>query len=315
MNKSENGILVIGDLMIDRYIYGSVNRVSQEAPVPILNFEKENIVFGGAGNVLFNLYNIGCFPFFLSVSGLEYRNFINEQIKKMTTDYFLLPDVLLKNEPCTTTVKNRYIGNGKQILRVDHEKIQDFDFLKYDTGKKIFNFFRDKEIKIIIVSDYGKGLITENFWTTVILPLKKKLNCKIVVDPVPKNWEIYNECFLIKPNEKEFDSIHEKYNILSSPENKFEYILRTEGPKGMTLFESNTIEQIYRYVPETKNVVDIIGAGDVVISALSYCLLKKMSLEESIFIANKCASLAISRQGTSFITKQEFECFLEKTEF
>ncbi|MDB9972224.1 PfkB family carbohydrate kinase [Alphaproteobacteria bacterium] len=192
-------VLVLGDIMLDKYIFGFVERVSPEAPIPIININKTKYLTGGAGNVLKNLNSLNIKASFISIIGNDTAGkTLKKNIEKLkNVEYALLID---KNRK--TTCKTRYMSDGQQLFRADDETI---DPLDQTMKKKIFKYFQlfIKQTDVIIFSDYGKGVFLDNAFCQKLIKAALKKNKKIFVDPKGNNFEKYKGVFFITPNSKE----------------------------------------------------------------------------------------------------------------
>jgi len=288
-------ILVLGDLMLDRYLEGDVSRISPEAPVLIVKIEKEFSELGGAGNVASNIVSLGGEVFLFGFIGRdEAGNLLKEILEKRSIPSYL-------EESGSTIEKTRMIGRGQQLLRFDKEDISD-KILSEVARKKILEKadWADK----IIISDYAKGAITSDLMN--LLSNHKK---KIIVDPKPKNKSLYKGVLLTKLNEKESAEMSGEEDILKSGNDiRAELgcnILITRGEKGMTFFsETGNIANTPTYVRE---VYDVTGAGDTTIATISLALAAGASFEEAIMIANHAAGIAVEKKGTYSVSLNELE--------
>ncbi len=297
LSKFENRkIMVIGDVMLDKYIEGEVFRISPEAPVPIVNIKKEYYEIGGAGNVAANISSLGGKAVLFSFIGKDEEAKI---LKKLLEDKKI---IYYLDEDDVTTQKTRVIGKGQQLMRFDKEKTNEKTFSE-DTKKILLDFAGEADM--IIISDYAKGAVTQDLMN-LLFPFRKK----IIADPKPKNKLLYKEIFLIKSNEKEtkamsgLEDIKEAGKILKSELHS--NILITRGEKGMMLFSDKIIE-IPTYA---KEVFDVIGAGDTVIAALSLSLASGSSIDEAAVLANHTAGIAVSKKGTYAVSLKELENLL-----
>ena len=252
--------------MLDRYIYGEVNRISPEASVPILERKEQVDYLGGAANVANNIKALKGKPYLIGYIGKDYfGNILKEKLKESKIKH-----KLFKTKKTTTKIRFGY----PQMLRVDDEEKVEKDF-----SDEIIKQVKKVRPSIIIVSDYAKGTITQSLFNKL-----KKLKINMIVNPKPKNKIDYSGCYLIVPNLKESkDLIGEYKNILI-----------TMGADGMQLKN--------RHFPtEAKEVYDVSGAGDTVVAALAVKLSQGENLINSIIFANKMASKVISKRGTSTI--------------
>jgi len=304
-------ILVVGDIGVDKYIYTEMNRISPEAPVPIVNFKNAKAKLGLAGNVVENIHSIGAKVSFIGSIGDKGgfdSSFISRSLKSKCTNFHLFNK---RNSP--TTVKQRIIANNQQmILRMD---IEDPSPITLNRNELMEGFLDFNSFDVIIISDYDKGFITSGVMN--FIQQYKKTDCQILVDPAPSNcWDVYSDVFLIKPNMKEF-LLYED-NCLDLHNGSPEFILKTKGKDGMDLFRycqatqgsCDRLELIQTFKATAQQVYDVTGAGDTVIAILAVCIDMGIGLEESILISNCAAGISVSKQGTYALSKEEFELLL-----
>ena len=275
-------ICVVGDIMIDRYVECKSNRISPEAPVPVVIEEKRFNILGGAGNVYNNLINLGVDTLLCGVVGYDDESIIvKRQLKSRS-------GIITKNIP--TTIKKRIIANGQQVLRIDKEEKAKLD--AWEIGhiiKTISNFKPDA----IIVSDYNKGVVSRELIDKI-----KEIDCLLIADP-KTNFSLFNGFDTITPNEKEYND--NKYDVNT------ESILITCGSKGMTLIEG---EEKYDINVSSKDVYDVTGAGDTVISVYTYFRLLGHTRRDSAILANRAAGVVVSKKGTTSITLKDIENYV-----
>jgi rfaE bifunctional protein kinase chain/domain len=274
--------------MLDLYIEGEVNRISPEAPVPVVKETNTYYTLGGVGNVANNLRSLGVDVDCISTVGNDNEGMA---ILFKLQESFINPDIVTMIDDRPTTLKTRIISDkhNSQMIRLDREVNSKIDHKKF--------ILPNEKYDIIIISDYGKGVITSQ----LLNDLSSKYNCDIIVDPHPSNMHLYDTSILIlTPNTDELKQIHEmKLKILA------ENILETKGSKGMTLFKQSGL----RYDIPIENpsyVYSVIGAGDTVISVLGACVSVGFEVLKSARIANECAQYVIKKPGTALITKSEF---------
>lgn len=307
--------MVIGDVMLDSYIWGTVNRVSPEAPVPIVEVEKRENRLGGAANVGLNLKALGATPILCSIIGDDARG--NDFIELLKKDELPL-DGIIKDQHRITTTKFRVIGNNSQLLRVDEETtnlINEVQFLSL--WKRIENILDNKQIDVIIFQDYDKGIITEELIKKVINKANE-LGIPVTVDPKKNNFLSYKDVTLFKPNLKE---IKEGLNIdfdgnndvdiemaVSKLQDKLdaEMVLNTLSERGVLIswkipngFESLIIPA------HRRNIADVSGAGDTVISVASLCLAQKTEPKVMAAISNLAGGLVCEEVGVVSINKNK----------
>ena len=294
---SDVRVAVIGDVMLDSYVYGSCERISPEAPVPVVNVEKTIHEIGGAGNVAVNVASLGGNAFLFGYVGDDVGKIVLEKLfdeKGIDSNIFLG----LKQ----TIHKTRLISNGQQIARMDEEE---YGQVSKDLEKKLVMAIGDVNPEVILVSDYAKGTITRDLLLGI---QNQNPHAKIFVDPKPKHSKIYSGAFLIKPNLKE----GREMTGLENPEEiglalKKKYrcnILLTKGKNGMSLFNGNN--QIH--IPtQAKEVYDVTGAGDSVFATLGLAFAAGASLDEAAYLANNVAGIVIGKAGTASISQAELE--------
>jgi len=275
-------IIVIGDVMIDINYISEIKRNAPEADIPIYNISSLNHILGGASNVALNLKNLGTNVEIITVIGDD--NYGNE-IKNLFCSSQLQHKIFIDKER-KTTQKNRIFVNDKLNVRYDIESTHDISDLVED---EIINYIINKnhyDIDAIIISDYDKGVITEKLSQTIISYANKK-HIPTFVDPKLKNYMKYKGCFLFKPNQTEAETISgEKniHNILHFIKNKIDCknILLTRGKEGMIL------NNVYNKIEHESiiNLIDVTGAGDVVLSVLVYVFIKEKDLLKACKIAN-----------------------------
>jgi len=294
-------IIIIGDVMIDINKISEVNRIAPEANIPIYNILNVNYILGGASNVAVNLKNLGANIEIISVIGNDYYgNKIKQIFDEKQINYHLIVDNQRK-----TTQKNRIFTGDKINVRFDIESTND---ISIDIENQIIDLIIiKKEIDAIIISDYDKGVITENLSKTIISYANKN-NIPTFVDPKLKNYTKYKDCFLFKPNQNEAEKISGEKNIdkilqFIKKEINCKNILLTRGKEGMILNNShNKIEH-----NSIINLIDVTGAGDVVLSCLVYVYLKTNDLLEACKISNYIGGKSVSSIGNYNISLNDID--------
>lgn len=270
-------VLVIGDVMIDNYVWGKVNRLSPEAPVPIVSVEKKEMRLGGAANVALNIQSMGANPILCSVIGADAEGIAFLDLLKKQK---LSPKGILKSRNRPTTIKTRVIGNQHHLIRIDEESEEDILPNETQNLLTLINYIiHHDKIDVIIFEDYNKGLITPKLIQKVV-ELAKQKNIPICVDPKKKNFHAYKNVTLFKPNLKELKdglkldadelSINELQKILSSyrVKQKMNAILLTLADKGVII---NTRSSKIHIPAHLRKIADVSGAGDTVISVAALC--------------------------------------------
>ena len=295
-------ILVVGDLMLDRYWKGSVNRISPEAPVPIIDINLCEDKPGGAANVAKNLSDFGMEVTLVGIIGKdEAADDLKKNISSLDIKFLPIIDPNIR-----TTLKLRVIDRNKQLIRIDHEDINASSKID-DLNKSIMSYINDFDG--IIFSDYDKGVVKPIIKN--ILDYCKENNIKTFIDPKGTSFDCYKNSFLLKPNLKEFEIIMGKSNnreefikkgkmMLSNL--SLEYLLVTEGKDGMTLFSNNKVKHFQAL---QQDVFDVTGAGDTVISILTACFLSGEDITKSVDYSNTAASLSVQKLGSTSVSQDE----------
>lgn len=301
--------LVFGDYMVDKYIEGNVKRISPEAPVPIIEVTSKRSKLGGAGNVVDNIIALGSSARALGYIGNdENGNWIINKLEEIGVDstYIKLSD------DRQTISKTRITSKGQQFLRCDEENIEKLPFEYFEYVKEnIENILLD--IDFVIISDYNKGTVTEELSQLIINSAKNK-KIPIIVDPKGNNYNKYIGATICTPNTNELAIVSNK--VLDSEENistaakqicnsiNFDYLALTRSEKGISLFRKNSNHQTdFPAVP--KEVIDVTGAGDTVVSIMGLLYSLNFPIEECCRIANIAASISISKSGASTVTLNE----------
>lgn len=306
-------VVVIGDIMVDSYQWGKVERISPEAPVPICAVTKIENRLGGAGNVALNLKAMGANPILCSVIGKDSNgeNLLHlMQQEGMTTDY------ILQSTDRPTTTKTRIIGNNSQMLRIDNESIETLD-RKEETAflKRIESLFSKMKIDVVIFQDYDKGVITERVITTTTSQANKK-NIPITVDPKHRNFSLYKDVTMFKPNLKElkeglkieFDKPTqenlENASLLLKDKQRIEKVFITLSEYGVFFADYSKKQAKVVLLPaNVRKIADVSGAGDTVISVASLCLALAIEPKEIAKISNLAGGLVCEEVGVVPINK------------
>ncbi len=312
---SKKHILVIGDIILDKFIWGSVDRISPEAPVQVVNIQRENIALGGAANVAHNLAAIGCEVTMLGVIGRDDNGKI---IEKEFDKTGIHKTAVFTDTQRPTTTKTRVIAGSQQVVRIDHEIT---DFISQAIEDQMLDYLKANVTKFsaVIISDYQKGVLTDKIILNT-LQLAKQNRVKTVVDPKRKDFSIYSGATIIKPNLKEAEAAANKKlgtedDILDAGRQILrqcdcEAVLITRGREGMLLIEKNSQENISSTARE---VFDVTGAGDTVVAYVGMLIAAGHSFSDAARIANIAAGIAVSRIGTSTVTKDDVLHDIEET--
>lgn len=293
-------VLVLGDVMVDAYFYGSVNRISPEAPVPIVNLKNKEQRLGGAANVALNLKSLGAEPLICSIKGNDRDG---QVLKDLCKKEGLITDGLINDYKRGTTVKTRIIGNNHQLLRVDEEDTIEVDESVEDLVYQAVQSFIDVA-DVLIFQDYNKGLLTASLIRKVIKLCKDK-KVPMVVDPKFANFFEYRGVTLFKPNKKELlqaENIAEVligaslHNLANSVREKLDakYLMTTLSGDGVIILSEE--EQVH-LPAHPRKIVDVSGAGDSVLSVAALCIAAGMSMELTAALANLAGGLVCEQIG------------------
>ena len=294
---SQKSILVIGDVMLDKFMWGKADRISPEAPVPIITIDQISHSPGGAANVALNLSKLSANVHMLGIVG-------DDNESKLLEDSLIKEGVkvkFIKDIKKSTTTKTRIIAHGQQVVRTDYENKND---ITSEQIENIKNALCDllNEIDAIIIQDYNKGLLVKDCIET-ILDMAAKHNLPVYVDPKRDNFFVYNKIRLFKPNMFEFESMinFDKQNKSFEELGKqlrekidAEILMITRGEEGVTLFTDNNVQTIGT---KARKVHDVSGAGDTAISAFVLSDLSGASIEESAMISNYSAGRVCEEVG------------------
>lgn len=302
-------VLIIGDVMLDKYWHGSASRISPEAPVPVVHVNTEENKVGGSGNVAMNCAALGANTSLISFCGNDTNgDLINEILVKAGVKTYIKK---IKN--FITITKLRILSKNQQLLRTDFEipivhPSQDSAFKTFQKKLQTHN--------AVIISDYGKGLITNLEQYISAANEQKKI---IIVDPKGKNFYKYKGSSIITPNMSEFEAVVGVCKDLYDIEKKAKKLLKqlslsavlvTRSEKGMTLIEKG--KKPFNVPALAKDVYDVTGAGDTVVSVLGSCLGGGMNFRNSVVIANIAASIVVGKVGTSTVSPEEILSLLPK---
>jgi len=304
-------VLIIGDVMVDSYYWGRVDRISPEAPVPIVAVDHKESRMGGAANVALNIQAMGATPILCSVIGEDAEG---DEFMRLLAARKQSDAGILRTSKRKTTEKSRVIGNNHQMLRIDSEEI---DPIAPDLSKQLFDriekLIEDQEINCVIFEDYDKGVITKSLIEKVV-SLSKKHAIPTTVDPKKRNFNSYKEVTLFKPNLKE---LREGLKMEIDPSNQAQLQSAiaalekklTNQITLITLSESgiyiNTPKQKHHIPAHRRDIVDVSGAGDTVIGLASLCLALDLSPEMIAEFSNLAGGLVCENVGVVPIDKEE----------
>lgn len=300
---AEIDVLIIGDAMVDNYLWGKVDRISPEAPIPIVTVTKQENRLGGAGNVALNIQAFGANPILISVIGDDEKGRIFQELLQ---ENHMINEGIFIDESRMTTVKTRIISGGQQISRVDQEisTLINSEF-EQRVFERIETIIEQKQVQIVIFVDYDKGFITPWLIRNVI-DLAKSKNILTVADPKSRNFNNYQRVDLFKPNFKEFKDglklqiektdmkelkiVSQKFKL----ENQIGLLFITLSELGV--FLTNGVKQNY-YPAEVRDIADVSGAGDTVVAAASLCLAAKLPIPFMAQLSNLAGGLVCEKLG------------------
>ena len=315
--------LCIGDIMLDRFIYGSVERISPEAPVPIFKLKREKRMLGGAGNVVANMAALGCQVTFIGIVGKdETGKKLASLLRKSQAHSHLLK---LENYP--TIVKTRLIAGSNHLLRADQEEILPIVEELLPKFEKIL-VQAIKNVNVVVLSDYNKGLLTP-ITTQLIIKVCKKYNKPVIVDPKGSDYSKYSGATMVKPNLKEFsEATGVKYNpqeknfIPKIKENaqqlfnrfQIQNLLVTLSEYGMLFLPSDEKEDCFQIPTEAREVFDVSGAGDTSLATIGACLGAGVPIKDAIKLANLASGIVVGKLGTATVSAEELKSAIPQKE-
>ena len=300
-------ILVVGDIILDKYFHGSVTRISPEAPVPVVLKQYEKTVPGGAANVANNLRKLRANVVLVGIAGNDNNGWLLSSILKEES---IDTDVVMGENP--TVTKIRIIGEHQQICRLDVEKDAP---LTQKVKKDLLDTLRSqiKSHDLVVISDYDKGVVNKES-AAFIIEEATKAKVPVIVDPKKKDWSLYKGANLVTPNLKEFKEICNRLQLDDDDligsgryvrDNfKLENLLITLSEKGMMLITQN---DHYHIETVKQEVFDVSGAGDTVIATLAACIANGHYIKKSVEIANIAAGIVVGKFGTAPVTHEELQ--------
>jgi len=313
LKNAKPNILVIGDLMIDHYLWGSAERISPEAPVQVVDIAKESSVLGGAGNVINNLISLGASVNVASVVGDDE---IAKELTIMLKSIGVKTEGLITQAGRQTSKKSRVIAANQQILRYDKESKET---IAKDSVEKILTAI-EKDLFVtdmIVLSDYGKGVISEALSQGVIA-LAKRNNIKVLVDPKGVDYSKYRGAHMLTPNKKEAseatninitDDESLKAALLSLKEQcDLDRSMITLSDDGIAIYDG----EVKRFPTVAQEVFDVTGAGDTVIASIAFALSAGLSIEETARFSNLAAGVVVGKIGSATVTLDEIEIYESK---
>ncbi|MBA4396387.1 MAG: D-glycero-beta-D-manno-heptose-7-phosphate kinase [Syntrophus sp. (in: bacteria)] len=305
-------VLVVGDLMIDHFIRGKVSRISPEAPVPVVEVESDYLLLGGSANVSHNIHAMGGGVCVSGVVGADKmgKKLISEFRKRQIDTRGVVVEA---NRP--TTLKTRIVAHSQQVVRFDRESRQPVTADSIERMLAYVSTLRD-ELGAIVISDYGKGVITQALLDG-IRELVQNRNITICVDPKKSDFSLYEGCDIITPNHHEAgravgaervsrENLIEVGTTLLS-RYRYQALLITRGEEGMSLFEKNDRIRHTFFPTQAREVFDVTGAGDTAIGVFALCMASGATFKEAAFLANHAAGIVVGKVGTSTVSQAELK--------
>ena len=316
-NAKNVSVLVIGDLMLDRYVYGTIDRISPEAPVGVVNWRSEKSGLGGAANVAHNLAQLGCHVFLAGVVGPDEAA---EELLRAAKTMGIDTSGVVTDAARPTTLKTRVIAHGQQVIRIDRESRSEIN----DASAKSFLDHVRKCLPLVdgvILSDYAKGVLTPRLCASVIQAANSQ-HKRVLVDPKGHDFSKYKGAFLLTPNKKEYaDAAHtpiqNEEDLRKVVDSLFEVvqshaILVTRGEEGMSLFAGKAAG--VNIQTDVRDVFDVTGAGDTVISMLGRLLFAGVDLLPAAQLANMAAGIKVGKLGAAAVNADELLAYLRQRE-
>jgi D-beta-D-heptose 7-phosphate kinase / D-beta-D-heptose 1-phosphate adenosyltransferase len=315
-NKSPK-ILVIGDLMIDHYLWGSCERISPEAPVQVVNVDRESTVLGGAGNVINNLNSLGAEVGVISVIG-ECK--VSEELKGLLTDIKVDTQYLITQKDRVTSKKSRIIAAHQQVVRYDRESTEE---INNNSQMAILEFFKAivNNYDVILLSDYGKGVLTFEL-TQSLITIANENEKKLLVDPKGLNYSKYNGAYLLTPNKKEASEatnsvIKDNKSLTKAIKSlkkqcNLEVSLITLSDQGVAIFDN----ELRIHPTVAIEVFDVTGAGDTILASLGFALSCNKNIDQAVKFANLASGVVVGKIGSATATLNEiieYESSLNKS--
>jgi rfaE bifunctional protein kinase chain/domain len=295
-------ILVVGDVMLDRYWFGDVSRISPEAPVPVLKVERVDERPGGAANVARNISALGAHATLLSVVGNDEAGICLEKLLKGHRNIAAL---LHRDNTFTTIIKLRAIARHQQLLRIDFETLPSHEILR----AALEDFRAQLSLAdVVILSDYGKGGLTH---IDEMIRLARALNKPVLVDPKGDDYARYRGATMLTPNRSEFREVAGSWKSEAElsikaeklrTELQLDALLVTRSEEGMSLFRAN---DVLHEPTHTREVFDVSGAGDTVIATLAVMLASGADMPEAMRVANRAAGIVVGKLGTAVVSRDE----------
>ncbi|MBC8317369.1 MAG: D-glycero-beta-D-manno-heptose-7-phosphate kinase [Desulfobulbaceae bacterium] len=306
---SKANILVIGDIIVDHFIWGSVNRISPEAPVPVVNVTKEDLLLGGSANVLHNISAMGGTA---SLCGVIGSDWMGGKLLDLLGDIDSSTDGIIKDQSRPTTKKTRVVAQNQQVVRFDRE---DSRPLSNEIISELCTFL-EKSLHLfdaVIISDYAKGVINKTVMDHLRTKIASHPHIPVIVDPKPDHISLFHGATIITPNNHEAEKmsgikIHDDTSLNLAAVNlqktlDCKAVLITRGESGMALLEKGA--PVFKIPTKAKEVYDVTGAGDTVIASLALSLASGLGYAEASVLANYAAGIVVGKVGTATVSQKD----------
>ena len=304
-NKSPK-VLVVGDLIIDQYLWGTCDRISPEAPVQIVKIDSENVVLGGAGNVVNNLKSLGAKVDVISVIS---ESQTSEILRGLLTNIGVDTKYLISQKERINSKKSRIIASQQQVVRYDHESTEE---INDESQNHLIDIFKKivTDYDIVLLSDYSKGVLTRGL-TQSLIKISRKNNTKVLIDPKGSDFSKYKGAFLLTPNKKEASEAT-KINIQDNASLKDAIVkIKTEceldvsiitlSEDGIAIYDNN----LRTHPTVTREVFDVTGAGDTILASLGFALACGYQIDNAVEFSNLAAGVVVGKIGSSTATLHE----------
>lgn len=314
---SQLKILVVGDLILDRYFWGKVERISPEAPVPVFELKEITYSLGGSANVAGNLRGLKVNVELMGVVGEDEKG---EKLRELAQKLGIGTRGIISDPERPTTLKTRIITQSQHLLRIDKEERKPLSTKLINLFQRLYEEFLE-EVDGVILSDYAKGLFLQESFCSWLIQEAKRRGKFVFIDPKSADWRKYEGATTITPNQKEFREVINREGLLVEnldeqaafllKKYSLDFLVVTLGKEGIYLFHPE--KGGIKYPSQAREVYDVSGAGDTVIASLSAFYGLGLSLEEAVQLANLCAGIVVGKIGTQPVYLEELEYFLKTT--
>jgi len=307
---AECRVLCVGDVMLDRFVYGQVDRISPEAPIPVFAIREERSMLGGAGNVARNIVALGGRTSFIAVTG---NDKVGHEILSLIGKEPLITPFLIPESGRISTIKTRYVAGTQQVLRADHEVAMP---VQEATAQRVVEAVLS-ELPMqdaVVLSDYGKGVLTRTTITAIIEAAREQ-GKPVIVDPKSRDFGMYRGATCISPNLHELANasameLRTEEDIVKAAlalitQHNMDFMLVTRSSKGMTLVSKNGA--VHHVAARAQEVFDVSGAGDTAVATLALGIASGLSFEDAAYLSNLAAGIVVGRLGTAVATLQDIK--------